>query len=443
MAIDGYLAATPYPAHFPREFAPGWIDAALAQSGVGAARAARGRFRYLDLGCGTGFHLLVLAAAHPEGEFVGTDADASSVARATALAAGLGLANLQFVAEPFAATEARIDAGWTYVTALGVLSWVSPENRARVLRIAGKALNPNGVLAVGYNTLPGRAHDIALQRVVAETARERADQGEAVAEALHRLGALAAAGARGLVGSWVDKASGERPDDPDFLPHEFLTEHWAPLDVAEVARGAAAEGLLPAGSLHFLDNRPDWVLTRAQRAIVEAEPDPAARARLVDLCRGTAFRRDLFRRPGDRAPADRLADWLAAACPVTDDAFSTTTTAGRLRFDSPTARAILTALQSGPARLDALDAPGTVADRLNSADALLAAGRIAPASPPADCPAASTVNAWILERVSARLAVPPVQVTRHGVVRPGTEVLAALAAGRALDPAPSRRLALF
>ena len=144
MEIDGYFAETTYPAHFPHAFTPAWIDHVLRHGGHMPRRGARGAFRYLDLGCGNGLQTILMAAGCPEGRFEGTDANGPAMERAQALAEGLGVANVTFRVETFAETLDRAETGVDYLAGLGLLTWVSAENRALIYQIAGRVLAPGG-----------------------------------------------------------------------------------------------------------------------------------------------------------------------------------------------------------------------------------------------------------------------------------------------------------
>ncbi len=442
--IDGYLAETAYPPHLPRAFAPAWIDHVLRHGGRRPNRGWRGPFRYLDLGCGNGLHLIAFAAAHPEGRFVGTDANGEAMDRAAAIAAGLGVRNVEFRAETFAETLAAGDGGFDYLAGLGLLSWVSAENRALVFRIAGALLAPGGAAAFGYNTLPGRAPELLVQRMMLDEARRGGGQADAIARVLDRLAALAEAGALGLAHPRMKEMLTARGSlNRAFLPHEYLSEHWAPLHSAEMIRIAESEGLTFAGSLTPLENRPDFFLRKAQRAIVDAAPDMSERARLIDLCIDQDFRRDLFVLSSGAAAdrtEERLQAWLVAAGPAANVAYELQTPAGRLRFDSTTARAIMARLEAGPARLADVETPGTPADLLNALDALVAVGAVEPADAPADIDA-GRFNAWTLERIAAEAPVVPALATPTGARRLPAGLVAALARG-ARPTADLRRIGL-
>lgn len=435
MEIDGYFADTPYPPHLPPAFTPAWIDHVLRHRGYRPRRAPRGPFRYLDLGCGNGVQLIIMAAGCPEGHFIGTDANGPAIARAAVLAEGLGVGNVTFRAETFAETLAGAEPGFDYVTGLGLLSWVSAENRALLYRIAGRALAPSGAAAFGYNTLPGRAGELVLHRMLLEAARAHdGPQSEAIVATFDRLAALAEAGAPGLRDGRLarllagrDKLSGQ------FLPHEYMSEHWAPLQSADVIRALDAEGLDFAGSLTLLENRRDFLLGRAVRELVEAEAEIAARERLVDIVTDQDFRRDLYvRRPSSASDTrkDRDAAWIALSRPTTGVELVMSTPSGRLRFDNRATRSILAALETGPKTVAEAGTEVARGDRLNALDALMAAGLVVSVEPPAEVDAAP-LNRWLAERAARGEPAPMAQATRFGPRALPSVLMQALGTGTA------------
>lgn len=431
MDIDGYIAETAFPPHFPWHFVPSWIDHVLVVNGISPPREARGPFRYLDIGCGPGLHLVALAAGAPEAEFVGTDANPETTRRAADLAAHLALDNVEFRTETFEQTAERIVPEYSYVSALGILSWISAENRQRVIRIIGDALVPSGAAAIGYNSLPGRAGEFLIQSMILDAAKRRpGSQSESISSTLDLITDLASTGAKGLdgerVGALLRNHAGQ---DPDFLPHEYLSEHWCPLASADMLRAAKLHDLEFVGSLTEREITKGFLLNRAQRDLISGLEDDVDRERFVDLCLDQHFRRDLFvKSPRSDAGASerRLDAYVVAACRSGDVRFETAMPAGVLRFDNPVSRAILDALQDGPRRLADIPHPGTTADCLHTVNALIAAEVIRPCDPPRQCDV-SAVNAWILSEVAAGRPTIRTLMTRHGAIKPPQAVIESLA----------------
>ena len=402
--IDGYLAEGNYPSNFTREFAPAWVDAMLRARGVAPPRAPREPFALLDLGCGDGIGLVILAAAYPEGRFVGIDALPGHVAHGQSAAARLGIGNVSFRCALFSDVEDPAVPEYDYVTAQGVIAWVSAANREQVYRIAASHLRPNGVAVLGYNAMPWWKDVLVFQRMVLALSETKA--GGAVARfdaAVAQLQAMRAAGASPFAEAfwnWFD--SGRKTLPHSYFPHEYLNTHWAPQWSDQIAGAMAARGFALAGPGGVSRLREDFAFRAAQRRALGEIADPTARELAADIFSNDSFRIDIFARPvrtglGRTGPAQaRLDGWWAGMAAEADADFGCATPAGRLKFDNAAAHAILRGLEAGPQSLRALHAGcvgPTEADILNAADALFIAGLIAPAEPLAETPLAAALNA--------------------------------------------------
>ena len=410
--IDGYIDDEIYPSGLDRRFVPAWIDAILAQRGLPSPRKPRGPFTYVDLGCGDGVGLILVAAAHPEARFVGIDALAVHVERGRALAADIGLGNISFQCATFEGTDEGLCGTADYVALRGVVTWVSAAAAAAALDLAARLLRPGGVLAVGYNVLPGWSPALAFQRLIFDRAATLSGSGSArFAAALEQLradGLIAPA-----VLNWLD---GKRETLPSgYFPHEYLNRHWAPIWSGDLIEATARRGLGFAGSADPASHRPEIRLRKAQREVLAGIADVGAREIATDTYLNGCFRTDLFVKAGaaiDLAPPERLRQVWTGHAPADRASYEFTTGMGRIRFDNPAARAILRHLESGPAPLDGITAV-SAAELLNTLDALWLADLVAPAEPPAVVPLAARTNHIIAAATTAPLGIV---IGAHGVV---------------------------
>ncbi len=435
--IDGYLGGEAYPSSFHRQFTPQWIDAMLRHRGAVPPRGKdRAPFALLDLGCGDGLALVGLAAAHPEGRFVGVDALPEHVRRGTASAAHAGLTNVAFFCARFADIDDPSEPAFDYVTAQGVLAWVSPANRAHVRRLCGLHLKPGGVACIGYNTMPGWAHGLAVQQMLYLLAEEK--EGDAVqryAAALAQVRAIAAAGAPGNETkflAWLDDISGTLP--ARYFPHEYLNRHWQPLWSGQEHAALAEHGLAYAGTSRAEMVRPEFVLREGQRDELARISGDFARETALDMMLDQTFRIDLFGKDLRAAPnpdAARMEGWWAAATNQADADFTLASPAVTVEFDSPAARAVLAALADHPRRVSdivASEQGGTGADLLYAIDPLWASGQILPCDPPLDAPDAGLFNR--LNTAAARAGAPlAALVGRHGLMPVGQAAIVAAGEG--------------
>ncbi len=422
-SIDGYVAEDVYPSTFQREFAPPWIDAMLRHKGLVPPRQGRSAFRLLDLGCGDGLGLIAMAAAHPEGEFLGIDAMAEHIEDAQATSKRIGLTNIQFRCARFSEVAPPTRPRFDYVTGQGLLAWISEENRRHVYRIAAEQLRPGGIACLGYNAMPGWRDMIAFQQIVRQLAEGRAGSPfERFSAALAQVKAMVAAGAPSLpqwLMEWIDGQIGRIPGN--YFAHEYLNQHWGPLWSSQVIGPMAGHGFTYLGPSRLDRLREDLCTTRAQRGELAKIGDPSARETAADLFARASFRVDLY--GCDVAPiADpaqaRLDGWWAARVAEADADYSWATAAGTLRFDNAAAHAILGGLAAGPRTLRSIHGQGgagTIADILNTADALAISGQITPVDPPAIAPAAAPANAEFRARIAAGAGFD-CQVGAHGAI---------------------------
>lgn len=141
-----------YPSYCHDQTHPDRLASIAALFGLAAAPVTSARV--LELGCGDGSNLIPMATALPGSRFVGIDLAAKPVERGQALIAELCLGNIEL----HAGSVEQIDAGWgqfDYIIAHGLYSWVPPEVRDHVLRVAKENLAPKGVAFISYAALPG------------------------------------------------------------------------------------------------------------------------------------------------------------------------------------------------------------------------------------------------------------------------------------------------
>jgi hypothetical protein len=321
------------------------------------------------------------------------------VAHGQAAAARLGIGNVTFRCALFSKVEDPAVADYDYVTAQGVIAWVSAANRDHVYRIAASHLRPDGVAVLGYNAMPWWKDVAVFQHLVMALAET--ETGGALARfdaAVAQLQAMRAAGASPLpeaFWTWFDTARKGLPHS--YFPHEYLNTHWAPQWSDQVARAMAARGFVLAGPGAVSRLREDFAFRASERQALAGIADQTARELAADIFSNASFRIDIFARTARAGTAQAPLDgWWAATVAEADADYSCATPAGRLKFDNAAARAILRGLEAGPRSLRALHAGcagPTEADILNAADALFTAGHIAPAEPPAAAPFADTLNA--------------------------------------------------
>lgn len=296
-AADGYLTELEYHWYYALDQEPLRQCVVAAIAGVIPPRLDR-PFTMLDLGCGPGLTILVQAACYPHARFIGVDFDERVIARGRAFAQEAGLTNVTFIAAPFGELGPNDLPLCDFVGSHGVLSWVSPENRETVYRLADRHLAPGGLLYLSYDSRGGNVGTVPWRRLWADhAATTDGPIADRIGPAFDASTELAAAGApildqwRGLVPT-VDFLK-TRP--VSFLAPEYFGRWWEPLWFDEVARGLDRFGIRWIGR-PCPTRATDFRVTPEQRALADTIADPRVRETVLDLCAAPRFRPDLYYR---------------------------------------------------------------------------------------------------------------------------------------------------
>jgi SAM-dependent methyltransferase len=198
--------------------------------------------RVLEIGCNDGSNLVPMAASLPRASFIGYDVAPSAIRAARAAAEALGIANASFVEADLASID---DGPFDYVIAHGIYSWVGAPVRDALFALAARALAPNGIAFVSYNTHPGghirRAAALPLLwhvRAIADP-RERVAAARGLAALLAEPGPTAEAADAALRAEW--KRIAEEADSALF--HDSIGEPSEPVWFHEFVAHAARHGL--------------------------------------------------------------------------------------------------------------------------------------------------------------------------------------------------------
>ncbi len=312
----GYVTEIGYAHGYYRELAPQNLALAALAKGVPAQGLDGAPLRVLELGCGQGYSANLLAAANPHVDYTAIDFNPGHVAGARALAAAARTPNVHFSEASF--EEFANDRGqgeFDLVTLHGVWSWVSPDNRAHIIRIATEKLRPGGVFYLSYNCHPGWAASVPIHRLFADVAAGapqepidfRIDQSFKVFKLLNAIGARCLEANPGVVERFLQMEELPR----NYLAHEFLNANWTIFHSADVSRDLARAKLEFVASAHIADHLDPLNLTDRQQHLLNQVRDPARKESLRDLIVNQSFRRDIYVKGQSRSamsPAERWRD---------------------------------------------------------------------------------------------------------------------------------------
>jgi len=299
-----YVTDVGYARHFDEDLSPSRLRLAAALNGFPTPSADT--FDYCELGCAHGDTMNVLAAANPRARFVGVDFNAEHIASAKLSADGGALENVRFLERDFEALRADDFPELDFVVAHGVLSWVGPEKRRAILDFVSSRLKPGGLFYVSYNAMPGWAAVEPLRQLlvsrtlgVAGDTSERARQAVAFAKQMHDAGAayfVQNPAAKEMLAT-MEALGGE------YVAHEYLNAHWAPMYFAHVAWEMTTADLHFVGQLPLFLNYRDLAVPPLVRTLFEKVVDRATYESLKDYAINEFFRRDVYvkGRPGRNA----------------------------------------------------------------------------------------------------------------------------------------------
>lgn len=359
----GYVADVPYVRHFIDELVPARLRIAAATGGVTPPDGAD--FDYCEIGCAHGDTTAALAAAYPRARFLGVDIVGEHVTSAKKLARDGALDNVGFLENDF---EALIDediGDFDFITAHGVLSWISPEKRAALARFVSAKLKPGGLFYLSYNAMPGWAAVEPLRQLLLSpldatanaSTMDRAKRGLQFAQTMANAGAeyFARNPAAGDMLATMTKVG------LPYVIHEYLHDHWSPMYFARVAWELAENDLHFAGVIPVHQNFRDTAVPEALEKVFADATDRLTFESLKDFALNEFFRRDVYvKGKAARSPAalDTFLEQTNWAIADGIDQFPESRTMKlphrTLRLDSPVFASVFAALHDGAATIDEL-----------------------------------------------------------------------------------------
>ena len=126
-----------------------WVLAKLAGLEPGPVETCR----VLELGTSEGANIIGMAVTLPGVEFVGVDLAGEPLARGRRVIDAVGIGNVRLVQMNLLDLDDSLGT-FDYILTHGIYGWTPPEVGEKILEIAKRCLNPQGVALVSYNTKP-------------------------------------------------------------------------------------------------------------------------------------------------------------------------------------------------------------------------------------------------------------------------------------------------
>ena len=355
---DGYVTDVAYTNAFYRETTPAWLAMASLLLGHRSPDLTQ-PFRYADLGCGNGSTALTVAATSPHAEIHAFDFNPAHIEFGRTLAAQAGLRNIHFHEASFAEIAGMADdalPAFDFIVSHGVLSWVSAENRARLMGIVGRRLTAGGLAYLSYNVTTGWAAMMPLRALMRMLAVGSGEQTDLTVPAIWAaLDKLKAGGAAFFAANPNIEArlNGLRLLDPRYIAHELLNQDWLPLMFADVADAMEGAKCTYIGSATLAENIDAVGTPAGVRSLLAEAHDRRLRETLRDFGAAQAFRRDIYRRGTPVLPMPehhRLLEGVTlhwTGQPTAGD-ITFATPLGTMTGNPDAYRPLLSALEAGP-----------------------------------------------------------------------------------------------
>lgn len=359
-----------------RELSPAFLEFALLLRGIGFPA---GPLHYLELGFGQGTSIVCHAAAN-DGVFWGNDHNPQHVAHAQALSAA-ARSNPTLLVDSFAQLLERDDLPeFNVITLHGIWTWVSEEDRHRIVEIARRRLARGGVLYVSYNSNAAWSALTPLRHLLMEHARNAPADVPLPQKAMNALlfaQSLVDAGAlhfkyNPLVTRQIQAF---REKDAVYLAHEFFGSDWQPMNFSDVVRDFARAGLTFSASGHVMEGIEAFSVPPTGRQILASIPDPILRETTREMFMNMHFREDIFTKEPivltrDAQERAFLTQRVALAMPLADVKFEVSVQTNQVNLDSAFFGPILAAIAADgalPKSISELRARGVFGDRPVSA----------------------------------------------------------------------------
>jgi SAM-dependent methyltransferase len=293
----GYVTDVQYTAGFYRETTPLWLK--FLTFFVNQRQSYKENFTFCELGCGQGMNLNLSAAVNPSDVFYGVDFNPSHIANARKVAEEAGLTNVKFYEDDFVELADHPPDRWLqfdYIVLHGVYTWVNRDVQKALMKFIASRLKPEGIVYISYNALPGWVAAGPTQKILYEFAKRspgRSD--ERFRASVDFLDRLKQAGALffNLNPSEVARIDKLKNQDMNYLPHEYLHDHWYLHYHIDVANDLSAAKCEYMGSATLADNIHP-TLSEPSRQILASITDIGFRETVRDIMVNQSFRRDVF-----------------------------------------------------------------------------------------------------------------------------------------------------
>jgi len=253
-------------------------------------------FTYCDLGCGNAVSAYTLAACFPQGEFYGVDINPLHINNAQHIKDTSGLKNLELIEAGFENLLKQDLPQFDYIALHGVYTWVGREARKDITQLIKKFLKPNGLVFVSYNSMPGWADLLPMQKFIWDHgARVKGDEAEKVRQSIERIKYLSENGAGYFLQGRTQKVLEKLyTEDVHYLVHEYFVEGWEAIYFSQIVKDMRSIDMAFIGSTFLQENYMELSVPEKLLKFFTDMDDPYRTELYKDYVSNTMLRCDVF-----------------------------------------------------------------------------------------------------------------------------------------------------
>jgi len=293
--IRAWYEAAPYASFAYPQCAPEQLQAVAWLHGLRAPVPATARV--LELGCSSGGNLIPVALRFPRAHALGLDISGTDIAHGQDWIRRLDLDNVELREADLLELDPASLGQFDYIVCHGLYSWVPRTAQDAMLAICRRALAPEGVVYVSYNTYPGWKSRELIRDAMLLHCSDRTDAGERLAYARAMVGFLREVAARDsvLARTVEENIKILSRTGADYLAHDYLEPDNHPCYLRDFLAHAGRHGLIYLGESEPSRSVPANYGARIAAALSTSfGDDRVRREQYLDFAVNRSFRQTLL-----------------------------------------------------------------------------------------------------------------------------------------------------
>jgi len=186
-----------------------------------------------------------------------------------------------------------------FIAMHGVWSWIGDSDRQVILNFLNTKLNPNGILYVSYNSMPGQSALLPFRHLFNYQHKKKAEvenPRERIQSAFSDINNLLKAGSKNFSENTktLENIEALKSRDENYLAHEYLNDSWEPMYFDRVHEDFTSVGLQFVASSNFLDQILPFSFNESQLAYLSETQSIIDKQLAIDYLTNRPFRREYW-----------------------------------------------------------------------------------------------------------------------------------------------------